>query len=201
MIGAFDALRYAERDLPILEKVIGMTPGRTACVQAGGNLGVWPKRLAKDFATVYTFEPAADAFAELCRRAHEPNVVKLQAALGETAGLVGLSRERRDGKRNNHVGITHVSGAGAVPLLRMDDLNLPVVDLLYLDVEGFELYALRGAVETLARCRPVVAVEINRGIEFAGASAAELRSFLGAMHFREVAQLKSDVVFTPMEWS
>lgn len=200
MIGEYDALRYAKRDLAVLEQVIGLTPGRTACVQAGGNLGVWPKRLAQDFATVYTFEPAADLFAALCQRAHEPNIVKFQAAVGETGGLVGLSRERRDGKRNSHVGITHVAGDGTVPVLRIDDLNLPVCDLVYLDVEGWELKALRGCIQTLVNCRPVVAVEINRGIEFAGSSAEELRAFLASLQYREVAQLQSDVVFVPGEW-
>jgi FkbM family methyltransferase len=201
MIGEFDALRYATRDLPVLETVLEMTPGRTACVQAGGNLGVWPKRLAKDFATVYTFEPAADLFAALCRKAPEPNIVKFQAAVGEKPALVGLSRERRDGKPNNHVGITHVSGEGTVPVLQIDALALPVCDLIYLDVEGFELSALRGAAVTLRQCRPVVAVEINKSIGFYGHSGDDVRAFLDRCDYREVGQLQADVVFLPKEWS
>lgn len=199
MIGDATALRYARRDLEVLEAVIAMTPGRTACVQAGGNLGVWPRRLAEDFATVYTFEPAADLFSALCQNAPQPNIVKFQAAVGDRAGLVGLSRHRRDGKSTNHAGITHVAGGGTVPILPIDVLELPVCHLVYLDVEGYELHALRGAVETLRRCQPVVAVEINQSIEFVGHTGADVRAFMDASGYREALQARSDVVFVPKE--
>jgi FkbM family methyltransferase len=199
VIGNKDALRYALRDIGALDAVIGLTPGRTACVQAGGSLGVWPKRLAKSFATVYTFEPAADSFAALCQNAPAPNIVKFQAALGERAGLVGLSRQRRDGKLNNHPGITHVAGSGTVPMLPIDALDLPVCDLIYLDIEGYEFYALLGAERTLRERRPVVAVEINKSIGYLGLSGADVRAFMGDVGYREVAQLGCDVVFMAEE--
>lgn len=199
-VGGAYALKYAKRDLPRLEQVIGMTRGKTACVQAGGNLGVWPKRLAQSFGVVFTFEPAADLFALLCRNAPEPNIVKLQAALGDERGLVGLSRERRDGKTNNHEGITHVSGDGIVPTLRIDDLGLSACDLVYLDLEGYELFALHGARLTIERCRPVLAVEINKSLGFYGLEASRVYEFIYSHAYREAAVLGPDHVFVPEEW-
>lgn len=200
-LGGAEALKYAQRDLPTLEAVIRMTRGKTACVQAGGNLGVWPKRLARSFATVYTFEPAADVFALLCQNAPEPNIVKFQAALGSGPGLVGLSRVRRDGKPNHHEGITHVSGDGNVPTLRIDDLGLSVCDLVYLDLEGYEFFALRGAERTLQHCRPVVAVEINKSLLYFGLTPEHITEFLTCRGYREAAVLGPDHVFVPEEWS
>jgi len=193
------ALKFGRRDLDSVAQVLAIVPGRTAAVQAGGNLGVFPKALARVFETVYTFEPAPDCFAALMANAPEKNIVKLQAALGDTARLVNVSRERRDGKPHPHEGITHVRGVGVLPMVRLDDLCLPVVDLLYLDLEGYELFALWGAVETVGRCRPVIAVEINKGIGFYGHTPADVRQWIVDRGYRPVFTTRADEVFVPEE--
>jgi FkbM family methyltransferase len=194
------ALKWNRRDLDSLAQVLAIVPGRTAAVQAGGNLGVFPKALARVFQTVYTFEPAPDCFAALMANAPEPNIVKLQAALGDRARLVNVSRVRRDGKPHPHEGITHVHGAGVLPMIPLDDLHLPVIDLLYLDLEGYELFALQGAPETIERCRPVIAVEINKSIGFYGFTPDEVRQWIVARGYRPVFTTRADEVFVPKEW-
>jgi FkbM family methyltransferase len=198
--GSAEALKWNRRDLDSLAQVLAIVPGRTAAVQAGGNLGVFPKALARVFQTVYTFEPAPDCFAALMANAPEKNIVKLQAALGDTARLVNVSRDRRDGKPNPHEGITHVHGVGVLPMLELDNLCLPVVDLLYLDLEGYELFALWGAVETVLRCRPVIAVEINKSIGFYGYTPDDVRQWITAREYRPVFTTRADEVFVPKEW-
>lgn len=198
--GSPEALKWARRDLNNLDHVLTVTPGRTAVVQAGGNLGVFPKRLAQTFETVYTFEPAGDLFAMLMKNAPEENIVKFQAALGDERCLIGMSRERRDGKPNNHEGITHVAGPGNIPTLRIDDLGLDVCDLIYLDLEGWELYALRGAARTLDVCRPVVACEINKSLGFVGIEPDAVRHEILKHGYRFVERMISDELFVPAEW-
>jgi FkbM family methyltransferase len=199
-VGSVQALKCAQRDLPNLDRVIALTPGRAVAVQAGGNNGLYPKRLSEYFAVVYTFEPAADCFAAMQVNAPEANIYRFQAALGCERQLVGLSRVRRDGKTNNHEGITHVAGTGPVPTLQVDDLGLSVCDLLQLDLEGWELYALTGAAGTLARCRPVVCVEINKSCGYVGIAKDDVRAYLRGHDYRFVERLSSDEVFLPAEW-
>jgi FkbM family methyltransferase len=195
--GSQEALRYNRRDLETVNEVLGMVPGRTAVVQAGANLGIFPKWLARQFATVYTFEPDPALFAMAIGNAPEQNIVWFQAALGDKRELVAMSHQRRDGKPNNHEGITHVSGAGNIPTLRIDDLGLPVCDLIYLDLEGWELYALRGAAETIARCRPVLVVEINKSLGFVGISKDEVRGTILAHGYRFLKKMHSDEIYLP----
>ena len=195
--GGQSALKWALRDLPYLDKVVGMVPRRHVAVQAGGNLGLYPKRLAMKFRTVYTFEPALDLFPIMTRNAPEKNIVRMQAALGYHRALVGMSRKRRDGKPDAHEGITHVDGPGVIPTLRLDDLALPECDLLCLDLEGWELYALQGAERTIARCRPVLCVEVNKSAAFVGIEQEDVRRYVASLGYRFAERLQSDEVWLP----
>jgi len=196
--GSQRCLGLNHRDLAALDEVLAHVNGRTAVVQAGGNLGLFPKRLAQEFAAVYTFEPDAASFACLQANAPESNIVKFQAALGCDRCLVSMSGVRRDGKHHMaaHEGITHIDGAGIIPTLRIDDLGLPACDLIYLDVEGSEPSALAGAVETIARCRPVLVFENRREYEpWSGVSVWELRQQVLVQGYRYVCTVLSDEVF------
>lgn len=199
--GSSLALGYAFRDLECLEHVIALTPGRSVAVQAGGNLGIWPKRLAQYFAAVYTFEPDGELFEALTQNAQERNIFKFQAALGASSQFVGLSRARRDGSgRPTHEGLTHIEGDGPIPTLRVDDFGFPVCDLLYLDTEGTELAILKGAAQTIARCRPVLAVEINKSLEYLGLTAQDVRAYIYSLGYVGAKVFRSDEVFIPEEW-
>jgi FkbM family methyltransferase len=192
-------LKWNRRDLPNLDAVVARVPFRRVALQAGGSLGIFPKRLSESFETVYCFEPSPSLFPLMCRNAPEPNIVRFQAALGYHRQFVSVSQERRDGKPDPHEGITHVSGAGPIPTMRIDDLALPVCDLLQLDLEGFELYALQGAVMTLARCRPVLCVEINKSLGFMGLEREDVRRFIVEAGYRFVERMHSDEVYLPLE--
>ena len=52
-----------------------------------------------------------------------------------------------------------MAGSGYTPTIVVDNLNLPGCDLIQLDVEGYELNALLGAVETIKKYKPVLCIE------------------------------------------
>lgn len=161
-------------------------------VQAGGNVGMWPKRLAERFAKVYTFEPDQKNFRCLCANAPEENVFKFNAALGNSRGCIDLAR---DPKR---VGAHYVKGRGEIPVLRIDDLTLPACDLIYLDVEGYELFVLLGAIKTIARCNPTIVVEDRKSSERFGIRQGSAVEFLvSSMAYDVVARTKRDVILRP----
>jgi FkbM family methyltransferase len=199
--GSARGLAFNRRDLESLDTVMRLVPGRTAAVQAGGCLGIFPKRLAQEFRAVYTFEPDPALFAQLQANVPEPHVVRLQAALGAGPGLVRTSGVRRDGKGNPpHEGLTHVAGPGIVPTLRVDDLDLPACDLIYLDIEGCEARALEGAADTIRRCRPVIALEVHElNVPWSGVPTAYLRAMVESHGYRRAAVVLSDEVFVPQE--
>ncbi len=131
--------------------------GRRACVQAGGHVGVWPQLMTGLFDQVYSFEPDARNYHCLSRNA--VGVMAFNAALGRSDGMVGTRLVQ-----SNNRGTVCVTPGDDVPSVTIDSLGIDV-DLIYLDVEGSELAAILGAKETIARCRPVVGVEVKFGFE------------------------------------
>lgn len=173
-----------------LRVILAAVRHRRVAVQAGGNVGVWPKALAKEFNAVYTFEPDWLNFRCLSLNVTEPNVVKLQAALGFERGLIDLARDPAN------CGAHYVDGKGMVPTLRIDDLGLEACDLIALDVEGYELNALRGAHDTIRKFRPVIVCEDKGLSEKYGSKQGEIETYLNAAHgYRIAARVHRDIVF------
>lgn len=197
MLGDKQAIKYANRDLDTLRRAVALTPGRAVAVQAGGSLGVFALELALEFAAVYCFEPDPVIFRSLAHNVPDENVILLQAALGVDRVGVSTSRERR---RKVHLpphdGITHVAGPGVIPTLRVDDLGLQSLDLLVLDTEGHELYALMGAVESITKHRPTVMVEVNENCEFYGIRQDDVRTWLRIEGYEMQFRIHSDEVYT-----
>lgn len=138
-------------DLPQL--ISSHVNDKQVCVQAGGNMGYYIKQYANLFDSVYTFEPEPINFFCLNQNIQEENVFKFQACVGYDRNLVDLKIKVLNRGKN------HVNGVGKIPTLRIDDLNLTVCNLIHLDIEGFEFFALKGAVDTITRCKPVVVLE------------------------------------------
>lgn len=70
----------------------------------------------------------------------------------------------------------------------LERLALPVIDLIKIDVEGFELTTLRGLRETLRRHRPIVVLELSDAARLALADCAELMALFPEDYRVEVLQ-------------
>lgn len=172
-----------------IELVLPLVEDFSVCVQAGGNVGVYPIRLAERFGAVYTFEPDPLNFLCLSRNALSDNIVKFQAALGDERGLVDLAREP------HNCGAHYVANEGIVPTLRIDDLGLKSCGLIWLDIEGYELFALRGGERTISDYRPVIAVEDKGLSEKYGVAAGACGEYLSEFGYSRMFGLGRDVVY------
>lgn len=161
-------------------------------VQAGGHCGIWPEAMGRRFSTVYTFEPDAMNFRCLCANAPAETVFKFNAALGAAHHPVDLQR------RPDNTGAHRVEGRGPIPTILVDDLDLAACDLIYLDVEGYELLALHGAYATISRHRPVIVIEDKGCSEAYGVAKGETEQWLlQQFRYRVVDRVHRDVVLAP----
>ncbi|MCA3418765.1 MAG: FkbM family methyltransferase [Roseomonas sp.] len=127
---------------------------------------------------VLAFEPLPSAYARLqaaLRAAFggDPaNVECHHLALGDHQGSITLAMPVLDGVAQEQWASTakdyaaHVSARVSVerftvPMRTLDDFALTDVTAIKLDAEGAEYEILRGARETLLRCRPVLTLELE----------------------------------------
>jgi FkbM family methyltransferase len=188
--------RYTFRQEPQFAEGIKHVKKFTYCVQAGGNVGVWPRWLCRRFKYVYTFEPDPVNFRCLIVNCPEESVIKFNAALGSKPGCVKIAQAEYKGQRN--CGANYVKGEGVIPTLRLDDLALPGCDLLQLDIEGYEYFALMGAVETIRKFKPVVMIE-DKGHSKRYGVSAESADLLTGMGMTEAIKVAADRIFTWVE--
>ena len=126
-------------------------------IQAGGYIGLWPKKLSSLFDTVHTFEPVDDLREALRRNVKDcGNVFIGDEALGAAEGSAHFSF-----CPHGRSGLRVTPSSQLVKVTTIDSFNFSDVDLIYLDLEGGEPVALEGAKETIARCSPTIVVEIN----------------------------------------
>ena len=128
---------------------------RKTCVQAGGNFGVWPWLLSPRFEQVITFEPDDECYDMLVVNvADRPNITAHKLGLSDRDTMASIVPH---GKNR---GAQHLKfGDGPVACIALDSMRLKSLDLLMLDIEGAEHFALEGARETIKEFNPVIVVE------------------------------------------
>ncbi len=178
-----------------LGSVLPLCRHRRVCVQAGGAAGIYPLYLSGYFEHVYTFEPNPWLFECLTRNANSLRVHKIQAALGLGGSQVHL---KCPGGQEKNQGAWHTSPGGYIPEIRLDDLWLPEVDFICLDIEGGEMDALGGAQKTIERCRPVIQVEDKKKIRDArGIPEDWLDAICATLDYHVHHRSGPDVVLVP----
>ncbi len=153
---------------------------------------------------VLAFEPLPPAFARLQVALREafgtmPAHVECHAAaLGDHAGQITLAMPVLDGVAQEQWASTAKNYAAhrsarvgvetfAVTLMRLDDLGLTDVTGMKIDAEGAEYEILRGARETLLRCRPILTLEVEE--RHREGSTWAVPAFLDALGYDVVFEL------------
>lgn len=158
--------RRGERELKLLPELVDP---RKIALDIGANKGVYTHTLARLCRHVHAFEPHPKMFA-LLTRALPRNVTAHHVAASDrdgTAELIipsykagGMSNQGASldtAKKKAPFGYTPVT----VEARTIDSFAFTGVGFIKIDVEGFEAAVVRGLLQTAARERPVIMVEIE----------------------------------------
>jgi FkbM family methyltransferase len=179
---------YCEAETDVFRQLV--KPGMTV-LEAGANIGAHTVMLARACAPgrLIAFEPQQRAFQLLCANLtmnEIENVTAYPEAVGAAAGMVELPAVDYAAAGNfGSVSPRPAQGQGwhegrMVRLRTIDSLDLPACGLIKADVEGWEAGVLRGAMATIARCRPILYVENDRA-----AQQAELIGLIDALGYTQ----------------
>lgn len=147
--------------------------GQGVAIDGGANVGVYTIEMAramKGWGRVIAFEPQRaiyHALAGNCAINNCLNVDLIHAAVGDRNGLTRIPEIdytkpgcygglQLEGKFHS---IEKTGREDMVPIHMIDSMALGRLDLLKLDIEGMEMKALRGAAQTIKRCKPFIMAE------------------------------------------
>lgn len=170
---------YEELELEVYEQ---LARGSSVIADVGGNIGLYSciGAAAMPDGRVVAFEPAPGNL-EFLRRNVDANGVGdrveiVGAAVSDKSGEARLYLSDSMGNHSlaaeNAASARHVD----VPVTTIDEhFGGARVDILKIDVEGFDVHVLRGARETLAKHRPTLFVELlSVRLEQSGVAPSDL---------------------------
>lgn len=183
--------------------------GTDTVIQAGAACGIFPHRLTSLFRHVITCEPVDENFECAWRNLADVPVCLFHAGFGsgQEEGPVTMKQHPRE---QNNAGSMQIelgdSGHSSFVMLTIDgvapkvsgDKDNPTkakVDLIMLDLEGYELYALQGADETIKRDSPTIVIE-DKGLgQKYGIRQHFVLEYMMKRHgYKIVEKIKRDVV-------
>jgi FkbM family methyltransferase len=159
-------------------------------LDVGSNVGVYSIQSLEIVGTsgnVHAFEidPRPLRCLELSKkRFHYDNLHIHSTAVGSAIGKVQLNQDHECG--NSQVSL--VDGGTQVPMVSLDTWmasnGVDRVNVIKIDVEGFELEVLKGAQEILARNKPSLIIEADdRLLSRTGASVEMLTGYLSSFGY------------------
>lgn len=152
---------YGEYNPDETEKILSLA--RDRCLDIGANIGCISQALHHEGFVVEAFEPQPEIFGLLEFNAR--GAIVHNTAVGDEAGWATMPKVHYSTKGNfGGLGLfeTSIYGDYKVPVLTIDSLNYEDVGFIKIDVEGFELQVLKGATETIKKCRPTMYIEDDR---------------------------------------
>jgi len=171
----------------------GVLAAGSVVVDAGANIGIYSRFLSRCVGAggrVHSFEPSPDNFAHLkSALANVTNVTLNQLAVGEKTedSMLYVSEELNVDHRA-YPTAREPRRAISIRTTALDDYFKPGtrVDLIKMDIQGYELHALQGA-ERVISDNPQINLLVEfwpYGLRCAGASEKDLVAFLRHKGFR-----------------
>ena len=168
-------------------------PKRTM-VDIGANVGRWCKEFCKEYEMVWAFEPAPynlECFTK--NTEHDTNIKVRGWGLGEDNHKATLSIAVE-----NHLGSTMAKPDpnGDIEIQKLDDQGLEHVDLLKIDVEGFETEVLKGGKQTIDNWSPLIAIERHAfNYKLLGKEKKESHLYLQSLGYELMWKLTRDCIY------
>lgn len=181
----------------LLGEIKSLVKKDSIVVDAGANIGNHTIFFSKicEAGQVLSFEPQVSRFKILLKNIYLNELVGVQSfrcALGERSGFASIS-----GFKPWNSGGTSFSESdnGMYVIKSLDSFNLPKLDLIKIDVEGFQDSLIRGSTQTFLRCKPLIIVEIRDSEE----EFIKTKSILEQLNYSQAKKLSStDYLFVPL---
>lgn len=179
------------------------SPTRVA-LDVGASYGFVSKGLSQIFDRVIASEVVPNVRHVLEQNvtyANMPNVEVLDFGFGDKEKEIEIWFDPRYGGhasvfRQEHCKDHHMI---VCPIKTIDSMNFDVVDYIKIDVEGYELEVIKGAIETIKRCKPIISIEVSLNTWPHLQSSHECGMILEQNGYEYHSTAVNDFIFIPKE--
>ncbi len=184
-----------------MQRLFSLCAEGATVVDVGANIGWTALRMAHLAVRgrVYAFEPDpynAEQCLENIRRNDLTNIELFSIGLGNTDTTAAMEVRTPSNRGGNRIAPQGVNANRLVRIIRMDDFstlrNLNKIDLIKIDVEGYELQVLKGAREILLKYKPVLFFELDdNNLHDQADSSADLIRFLAEVGYTSLVNAET----------
>jgi FkbM family methyltransferase len=154
----------------------------------GAWCGTWSAELAPYCKKIVAIEPDRTHFECLLKNLSSfENIELLDYAVGDIETTVSLAD-------NDFTQAKRIHSTGNILMKTVDSFQFKDVDLIKIDVEGYEMNVLRGAKDTLKNCKFLM-IELNNNAKKYNSSNEDLEKYIKEQGFNTIIDKWPDKVF------
>ena len=155
----------------------------------GAWCGTWSAELVPYCKKIYAIEPDKTHFECLLKNTIKfDNIELIDYAMGDTETNVSLTNDDFTQARR-------IISSGNILMQTVDSFKFEDVDLIKVDVEGFEMNVLRGAKDTLKNCKFLM-IELNNNSKKYDSSNVKIEKYIAEQGFTTLIDKWPDKVFS-----
>tara|TARA_A100001011_G_scaffold329948_1_gene355539 strand:+ start:1133 stop:1750 length:618 start_codon:yes stop_codon:yes gene_type:complete len=140
-----------------------IAPKGKLAIDIGAHVGIWTSRLAKNFENVIAFEPLLkhiECHKKNCEGLD--NIILNEVALSNKSGTATMTTKDINSGMSTMLKTSWIKEtySHTVKTRTLDSYDLPEIDFIKIDVEGWEEQVLEGAMHTILKYKPIMYIEI-----------------------------------------
>jgi FkbM family methyltransferase len=179
-------------------------------IDIGAHVGISVLHWKKLFERVTAFEPMVDHFECLKLNVADLEGVTVHncAMSNQEATLKGAYRSGKNSGSFQLLDDAYLAYQGKrkirtiydIPSKRLDSFEFDCVDLIKIDVEGWEFEVLKGAAETIKKHKPTLMVEFTGGSDYKSMhryNVDEYYALIENIGYRAVTRVDGDTIYVP----
>lgn len=145
------------------DAILKHIPNKRTFVDVGANIGIWSYPMIGKFEKIIGYEPSKQNIE--CLRKNVGNGIEIRTKA--VANFTGEADFHQAGKNCGDGKLCRpgIPSMYTVPVVKLDDEEISNIDLIKIDVQGWELEVLQGSTKILQKDRPWVIFEVNQDID------------------------------------
>jgi FkbM family methyltransferase len=155
-------------------------------IDVGAWCGTWAKAIEPYARKVIAFEPDQTHFTCLQRNCTINCDPRMEAVGSEIKNISLTDDDFTQAKR--------IHKQGSIRMTTLDHMNYLDVDMIKIDVEGYEMEVLKGATKTLEGIDYLM-IELNNNTKKYGSSNVEIEKYISSLGFKVLMEHWPDKVF------